>query len=712
MQNHFVLTSSSYVRDINPTKHYIEQSAAFLNISTGKPLEQCIAFVRKTITQGKDIGIRDPKITYLERKENGDREQQTGTLNVYISQAIKNNQIISPPLTIYKNPEDEESLLVSYIEDNVKMRGKAKKEGFAAAVDGNNELAAVKTIEQTGRKLNNNAVSGGHVSPSTILFNPTAHATLTSICRSTSGYGNANNEKFLAGNRHYWSLDIAINNVSLIATQINLEKLSKLIDTHSLVIPTINDLNECILRSTRLYWRDVTAETYLLDFIAKLNGLQRAAVMYIGDIYHLRLLNPFLVSTFINELATKVIGDENSDKEEIFNTVVKAPEDICNLGHQICSEEMQGHGKKHKELKGTKTLVTLAATIVNIQNVLNKYSDIIDTLWVTNVLPASVAYFPNSIRHVAITSDTDSTIFTVQDWVMLECEDFFSDKATRIAATMIFLASQTITHVLAIMSKNLGIVEKRLHQIAMKNEFKFDVFVPTQVAKHYFATITCQEGNVRKEVDTEIKGVHLKSSNAPKRIITTATNLMKDIMETVMKGKKVRILEVLKLVADTERMIIKSILSAELEFFRLGQIKPKEAYTLPERSSPYSTYLFWQEVFATDYGNIAPPPYACMKMSTTLVNMTAMTNWVSSIENKELAKRLSIWIELTKKSMLPTIYLPLEIIQTKGLPKELLPIIDVRRMVFDLCNIFYIVLETLGFYILNEKDTRLVSDEY
>ena len=49
----------------------------------------------------------------------------------------------------------------------------------------------------------------------------------------------------------------------------------------------------------------------------------------------------------------------------------------------------------------------------------------------------------------------------------------------------------------------------------MKNEYKFDVFVPTQVAKHYYASIGCQEGNLYKAQEPEIKGVHLKSSNAP-----------------------------------------------------------------------------------------------------------------------------------------------------------------------------------------------------
>ena len=109
-----------------------------------------------------------------------------------------------------------------------------------------------------------------------------------------------------------------------------------------------------------------------------------------------------------------------------------------------------------------------------------------------------MVYFPDSIRRSAITSDTDSTIFTVQDWVIWHKGKVeFSEGATALATSVvIYLHRKTITHVLARMSANFGIETERIHQIAMKNEFKFDVFVPTQVAKHYYALISCQEGNV------------------------------------------------------------------------------------------------------------------------------------------------------------------------------------------------------------------------
>ena len=48
----------------------------------------------------------------------------------------------------------------------------------------------------------------------------------------------------------------------------------------------------------------------------------------------------------------------------------------------------------------------------------------------------------------------------------------------------------------------------------------------------------------------------------------------------------------------------------------------------------------------------------------------------------------------------------------KGMPEELMLVVDVRKIVFDITKTFYLVLETLGFYISNDNITKLISDHY
>ncbi len=260
---------------------------------------------------------------------------------------------------------------------------------------------------------------------------------------------------------------------------------------------------------------------------------------------------------------------------------------------------------------------------------------------------------------------------------------------------------------------NFGIEEKRLNQIAMKNEFYFPVFVPTQVAKHYYALTAVQEGNVFAEVEKEIKGVHLKSSNAPKVIMDDAKKMMEFIMNSVMEEKDISINYILKWIADIERQVISSIKRGSHEYFRKGQVKTPDSYKDGEQASPYQQYTLWRDVFAPKYGDIQNPPYMSIKISAELETPSKTKEWIDSIQDKDLANRLQAWlVKNNRKHFGSTFMIPEQAILTGGIPEEILAVVGVRKIVLDTTKVFYIILETLGIYMLNKKTTRLCSDNH
>jgi hypothetical protein len=701
--NPFMLAKDDYVRDINPVKQACEQSAHFLAIATGVPFEECRDWVRKELKE-KTLGIQDPVVKFLERQENGDRVQLETTLLTYVKEAIERKDLIAPTLTTYISPEVYESVLVGFVDDNVAFRSRAKKAQFAAEAAGDKETEALKNTEQTNAKLSNNAVSGAHVSPSTPLFNRTAHSTLTSNCRSTSGYGNANNEKLLSGNRHYWSPDVVLNNIAAVTHITDSVKLVEVMTKYGLVYPSEEQVMECIQYSTNLYWHSPTRMEQIEKIVARLTPLQRAAFVYVGDLYHLMRFNQDFVRVFIEKLSRKVTGLVDDPKKAIKET----HEDYVNLAHHICLDEARGIGKDYSKLS-QEDVSSIALTAMNVAATLHEYSDLIRALWITQNVPASVAYFPESIRRAAITSDTDSTIFTVQDWVIWYKNGLsFDNEGIAVGATMIFLASQNIIHVLAMMSANFGIVKKRLQQVAMKNEFFFPVFVPTNVTKHYFATILCQEGNVKKHRETEIKGVHLKSSNAPKSVTKKATEMMESIMTTVYEGKKIKLIDYLTEVGDIQKNMEASIKRGEQEFFRLAEVKSPDSYKNPE-SSPYNFYELWQEAFSHKYEGSINVPYPAIKVATNLDTATETKAWLDGMEDRKVAEKIQSWMNRRNKKTLPTILIPLEMAKMHGIPKEILPVMGVRRMISDLTKIFSLILETLGFY---SNEDVMIYDRY
>jgi len=714
--NPFVLEKNEYRRDLRIFEFYKRDAATYLSAMTNKPIEECRAFVEHAISKDGRFPFRDPRIIYLEREDNGDRVKKEGTLGQYLQDALENQELIAPTLTTYIPPHKIQSLLVNYIDGNVKARGVAKKAMFAAEMAKDVVLYSIKKNEQNNRKLGNNAISGAHVSPSTPLYNRTAHSTLTSNCRSTSGYGNANNEKFLSGNRHYWSPDIVEYNIVSIINNVDYEMIQQAIDVYGIKYPVVDEVMECIKFSTKKYWRSRDRMMRIKKLVERLTPIQRAAFVYVGDLYHLKQLNPELVGKFIKGISSYKTGEiENAV------AVLKAqPEDNVHLAVQICSPDMKGKrlyvipGMADDGKNATdEARANVALTALGIADTVKEFGLLIKAFWVTDNMPASVAYFPESIRHAALTSDTDSTIFTVQDWVEWYCGSIkFDQEANSVAAAMIWLSAQSIIHLLARMSANFGIENARIHQIAMKNEFKFDVFVPTQVAKHYFALIGCQEGNLFDKYKKEIKGVHLKSSNAPVRIMEQATTMMTDIMNDVIAGKKISLKAMLTRVADIERSVYSDIRNGGSEYFRKGQIKQAASYTKGPMESNYIFYSMWEDVFSPKYGSIQEPPYMCLKFATDLDTPSKTKTWLDSLEDRDLANRMAAWMQKYNKKYIGLLQLPEQAILQNGIPTEVLSAMNVRKIVADTCSVFYLILETLGYYCSNDKLTRLVSDQY
>lgn len=707
-KNPFVMVADAYVRDINPVKHAINQYAHYLHVMTGDAFEETLSYVKQSITNKRFPKIEIPIVKFLRRQENGDRAPDELPLTEYLREVIVNKEILAPTMTTYINSDVYESILAKYIRGNVAKRNKAKKAMFAAEASGDAVTHFFMKNEQRNRKLSNNSISGAHASPSTPLYNQTNHSTLTSNCRMTSGNGNANNEKLLSGNRHYWKPEIVINNIVSITQNTKYDKLQAVIDKYNLKLPTVQEVMDLILYSTDLYWNSRPWEDRIRALVERLSPIQRAAFAYTGDLFHVAKYNNEFMRKFLGQLSAKTFGEVQNPIAQLHSF----PEDYVLLAHQICAEEMRGRGKDYKKMETTPELQTLVATTANIHSTIHQYADFIEVVFVSDNVPASVPYFPSSIRRAALTSDTDSTIFTVQEWVSWYFGSvIFTPQAVGLAATMIFLASQAIIHVLARMCINAGVSRKNMWLVAMKNEFFFPVFVPTSVSKHYWALQSCQEGNVLAKMKKEIKGVHLKSSNAPKEINDKAEEMMMFIANTVMQGKTVSLHDLFVQVADIERSILAAIKRGDGRYCRRGEIKPADSYTKPKHQSNYVHHTFWNECFAFKYGVQEEPPYAVIKLSGGLKNATATKEWLDKID-PEVAKRVREFLRKAGKDTLGAFMIPKQVVDVNGVPEEILLAINARKIVTDISKIFYLILGTVGYHGLDRKMTRLLSDVY
>lgn len=713
---HFVRRPEEYRRNIDPLRAFQRDATVFLTKHSDRSPSEIRAFVERTLDAETGTHVKIPQARVLVRDKTGDRKVELMRFDRFLTDVQERNRILTPTMTVYEDPNVLRSMLGDYLADNLKRRKAAKHEMFVAQQAGDLIRRAIKNSEQNTLKIKNNSMSGAHSSPHTILYNKSSHSTLTSTCRTATSYGNANNEKFLCGNRHYYSPDVVINNITSIITLTDLAAVKASCDSWQLRLPTVEETMACITRSTEPYWRHPERMAQIERYVNRLTDIERAAFVFVGDFYHTAQVNPEFVRGFLGRLSAKAampMGGTTPDeavKAERKSWVKQMDANLTAFVSMLCGNELKGRQIPDIDT-GSHEYGILAQTAKDAIATLDVYADFIRAFWVTDNMPSSVYFLPSIVRQGAITSDTDSTIFTVQYWPKWYRGTIdFTDESVAIANTLVFFSAETIRHILALFSANLGANVKEIHRLSMKNEYYFPVFCLTSRAKHYFAYMSAQEGNVLKELATETKGVALRSSNAPPAINQAAGNLQKFIMDSVMRGEKISLRRVLRAVAKIEESISDEIKAGGFKLLNSKAIRTREAYTNPE-SSNWAHYDLWENVFAPKYGPAPPPPYVAISVNLTTDNRSRYREWVAQIPDRALAARMDAWMEKMGRKDIGVMLLPHASLVSHGLPEEIIPAANIRGLIIQTMAPFYLTLETINYFARNKNNTRLVSDE-
>lgn len=700
----FYKDKDSYTNKLNILQGYRKQLSFYISKTKNISLEEATHKANEIIKSN----FKDKTVVYFEREENGDRVVKHSSLLNYINTNLNNN-ILAPTFTSYRKKSEHPSILAEFISENVKKRSIAKKIAQKAKTEGNIELMIAKDNEQNMMKIYNNSLSGAFAQEACILHNPTAHSTLTSITRSITSLSNASNEKLVSGNRYYPRPIDVLNNIVYIASNANKEIIEKVMNKYNLHYPTVEDTVNVLKYSSDLYFIDHNYyNKYIIPFLNKLDRSELAAICYIGDLYHIRKYNDQFTRNLIDTLISKV-EKEDSDSS-IPEKIYSINENILNFVHQIFFSKIKGYGKDYKRMHENNIASYIYYTALYLIDTLYKYKDFFNAFFMQDIFPGNSFRLNYMRRRTVVLSDTDSTCFTLDEWVKWYKGNFsIEDTTIAVAGAVSFIASQAIIHQLALLSKYMNVDKENLNTLAMKNEFLWLVHVPCEVSKHYFAYTVMQEGNVFSNPDIEIKGVHLKSSAVPKFVINDCKDLMKYILSTVSDNKKVRLTDIIDRIKLLERNITDSVSKGEVIYLKKSKIKNKEAYSLDEDKSPFQRHTFWVEVFSPKYGIIQDPPYDVIKLPTIVDSKVKLVEWLNSIEDLEFRDRLSIWLNKNNKKDLPTIYLNEQYVIGNGIPKEILSIINIKRIILDVTIQHRIILETMGL-IINES--KLISEQF
>lgn len=719
LTNPFYLPVDHYQRDMAIIPGYLDDTALYLQLMTGSTYNECEAFVKQTVRPDGTHPLRNPDALVLDKTPNGDRAPKTMNFLSFLDRVQKQKLLLSPSMAAYMPEEQRESTHAIYIKEAVARRKVAKGQQLQAERQNDKETALVKKGEQNNLKINNNSYSGGTVSTATILYYKSTHSSLTSTCRTATSYANANNEKFITGNRHYYSPEITKANLLFICNNVDLVFLANVMHQHQLHYPTPEEVVEMVRHSTPNYWTAVKHFEDITTMATNMTPVQRAAVMYVGDFYQLYQYNKEFIKNFLFELSAlgdpKTMATSNAEYDAF-------GDDVELLANFLCFEEVKGRDKKQLLEGDDKQDPPLApepevyelvkATGRNAIEVLNRYSNFIKAFMMTKIMPASIHAFPTIYRKAAVISDTDSTMFTLQYWVKeLFGRVCFTPEAKRVVFSMVFLISEVVMHLLAQQSANMGVSKPKLRLLAMKNEYYFAILALTTRSKHYFASQDAQEGIMFQMERLEVKGVGLRDSKVPPIINKAAKDMMTEVINKIKNEESLDIQDMLLRIGDLERTIMHSVQSGSFEYMTTGQVKAKESYKADDNPT-YKQYEMWQEVFAPFLGQTKEPPYSVVKVSLDIGNKTDLDNWCNRMENPALASKLKAYFMEQRKKDLTTLMIPYTVVETSGVPKEIIAGIDLRRMISNTMGTFYVMLETLGIFLIDKNNVRLVSDYY
>lgn len=700
----FVKPLDYYSRDYDIVGNYKQSMAQVIHLSTGATVKEATAFLNKKMEN--EWKPKSPEMKALMRAPRSDRAKKKIDFLSYMDWVSAKNHILAPNLICYANPDIEESFLSGFISNNLATRSAVKKEGQAAAMAGDHEHAKFCNLLQANFKIRNNSISGALSSPYNPLYYASSHTSLTSVCRSITSYANACNEKFMASNRHYYNPEVTIENIAYVTSHADLDMVSAAMDMFNISPPSVEFVLEQIFECTRLYWQHELSEAMIETMVKNMTDLERAAFSFNGDLHALHQSNDAAMRLFYDKLSRRIAPV--MDKEEQKKWLDIVGDDEIALVSLLCSDFMQG--KKAKDLEPKEYGIWIGH-MKNVATVLEEYQVLIDAFISTKLMVGSIHSLPTIVRKVVVGSDTDSSIFSTQKQVKWYTGKIdFSHAAVQAGAITSYLASQHIVHTLALLSGQMAVKKDLLFKLSMKSEVFSKAQINTSITKTYAFDHSAVEGNLYAEPELEVKGVLLKSSKLPGPVRHEIEKFIWYCLEAPGVEGGISPLEPASILAKIEHRILNHLRSGNTVYFKTEQIKTTATYAAEDNATQVVCKDLWNELFGPEKGYIEQLPADAYKVNVDLGKMDKLMAWGEKL-GSDKKNKLREFMHHRGKSSMTQILAPSELTEGGVIPKELLMVMDERKVLFSLMQPFYILCNALSLNIANSKFTHFWSDD-
>lgn len=643
---------------------------------------------------------RPTQATYVYSVTPGQVEIRTSDMRKYIT--MTRNKVVSPSGSIYMPTSQHPSPVSEFLNFKKKQRKQVKNEQLKNLAMGNVREANRLWYLQASIKIRMNALPGNYGSEYGIFYDKGGYNTITSCGRAQISRSSATVEMFLGGMLAFFSENDLVNYI-LVALKYMTDKqeIEGMMTRYSMKRIT-NEQLFAFFRSFCIKPGDYNDAKELIQ------TLDSTEVNYL--FYHNNLHNIFQENTEVfKPIIQDILNPDNYPPiEGTVNDIYAFDDPTRTLVSVAFCERLERQSvetitKDHQHL--IPVFIGLARGVTKRMLELR---DLIATFcWTMDDIP-NVKAKQQAPRNTVILQDTDSNLYTCVQWAEWYSghEKFnVDDESLAIDAFISYLLHIHVEFVMWKFSKAIGCTSPHMKTIAMKGEFVFSVVILYEVKKVYANLTICREGQMLPKLTPDIKGQLLRGSSKSEMVNQMTEDFIVEKILVPATNGKISAVELIREIVGIETAIKNSLLAGETTYLNTKSVRRETDYKDPDSVSILVAWQFWEDLFGHRYGSIQRPTkcLAFPALKPTAEYVKAITE-----ADSKLGEKLKTWMTAQKK-------FPTEIIVSTNLeriPEEIIPLIDIRKIVFQNCQAIYYTLRRLCIAAGDPKMQMLFADMY
>ena len=666
------------------------------------PREVILEFIRKKVKERK----QDPNVQIL-KHDNFNSSIVETKLSNFVKQST--TKTITPSGSCYITTDVKVSESVEGVQAGLDKRKEYKTMMLDYKEKGLDAIALLYDFRQGTEKIKSNSLIGASGSDFSILRDKENFNAVTSLSRHGVMAAYAFCERFITNRSYFKNIDQVLNHIVVTIRSCPTEQeIMNIVNTFNLHTPTTEEIFKSLEESFKYYFPINLDTSIIFETIDTLKVHEKTFLLYHMNFQQLLHFN----KAFFKDIFRSMLNKDLAEKVTVEPVSISKSfnHNFFDVITVVCSDILGKHTPKHIHKESPEA----AKQIVDIGLHMYKYMEymqpVLDMFLTPRCNIPLIDEHKEMSRKTTVISDTDSILFTVQDFINWYLDGYYvNDEADDLAAVITYIFVEQLAKIISLVSRSRGAINKFTKYINMKNEFTYPIFFRTNLGKHYFGLKTIQEGKRIHEYD--IKGVNLEKSTIPAVSNKFTTTLIEDLctitQQSLQKNQGIYASEFIFRVMDYETQMYEKLRKGDLTYVNYISINEKAGYKNPE-SSIFKNYELWENIFADKYDHIRLP--VKVPIISFIPKIFIEENYLDFLSktNKTAYEKI---MEYPDKERMKWTRMPISLM-CETIPKELVPAMDIRTIIYNNTTPSQLVLKSLGIDLNNDGKKKLLFMDY